>query len=40
MWTKINDQLKKLMSKCDIINEICKIAKKNFTLKENLITSL
>ena len=40
MQAKMNDQSEKLMSKCDTMNEIRKIAEENFTLKEDLITSL
>ncbi len=39
MRTKMNDQSEKLMSKCGTMNEIRKIAEKNFTLKEDLIIS-
>src|SRR6266540_392748 len=40
MRTKMNDQSEKLMSKCDTMNEIRKIAEENFTLKGDLIASL
>ncbi len=40
MRTEMNDESEKLMSKCDTMNKICKTAKENSSLKENLIASL
>jgi len=40
MRTKMNDESEKLISKCDTMNEIRKIAKENSSLKKNLIASL
>ena len=36
---EINDDSEKLISKCSIINEICKAAEENPTLKKDLIAS-
>jgi hypothetical protein len=40
MQNKMNDESKNLMNKCGTMNEICKIAEENSTLKEDLIASL
>ena len=40
MRTEMNEESDKLMSKCGTMNEICKIAQENSTLKGDLIASL
>jgi hypothetical protein len=40
MRTEMNNESERLISKCGIINEICKVAEENSTLKEDLIESL
>jgi hypothetical protein len=40
MRTEMNNNSKRLMSKCDTMNEICKTAEENSTLKIDLNANL